>query len=204
MEPPLSGEDFTGKMLASTNVKGRAMNTYKRIIFVAGMVLSLIGSNTGVFASDPDVLYNLKGVGVAVETIRPEIEKDGLTQAQLKMDVEQMLRLAGIKVLSEEEKETSRGKEYLYVNVQVSKTSQGSYVCLVQVQLKELINTVRYRLPAFPTAFIPPTQAITWHSTGAMGLTGDLSNVKQAVKDGVNEFIKAYLASNLKPTKPAE
>jgi hypothetical protein len=180
------------------------MNAYKRIILFAGMVLSFLGLNTGLSASNPDVLYNLKGVGVAVETIRPEIEKDGLTQAQLRMDVEEMLRSAGIKVLSEEEKEKSRGKEYLYVNVQVSKTSQDSYVCLVQVQLKELINTVRYRLPALPAAFIPPTQAITWHSTGAMGVTGDLSNVKQAVKDGVNEFIKAYLASNLKPTKPAE
>lgn len=180
------------------------MNAHKRIILVAGVVLSLIGSNKGVFASDPDVLYNLKGVGVVVETIRPEIEKDGLTQAQLKTDPEQMLRWTGIKVLSEEEKEKSGGKEYLYVNAQVSKTSQGSYVCLVQVQLKELINTVRCRLPAFPTAFIPPTQGITWHSRGVMGVTGDLSNVNQAVKDGVNQFIKAYLASNLKPTKPAE
>ena len=180
------------------------MNAYKPIIFVAAMVLSFLGSNTGLFASDPDVLYSLRGVGLAVETIRPEIEKDGLTQTQLKMDVEQMLRSAGINVLSEEEKEKSRGKEYLYVNVQVSKTSQDSYVCLVQVQLKELINTVRYRLPALPAAFIPPTQAITWHSTGAMGLTRDLSNVKQAVKDGVNEFIQAYLASNLKSTKPPE
>ncbi len=180
------------------------MNTYKCIVFVAGMVLSLIGWNTGVVASDPDVLYNLKGVGVVVETIRPEVEKDGLTQAQLKIDVEQMLRSAGIKVLSEEEKEKSRGKEYLYVNVQVSKTSQGSYVCLVQVLLKELINTLRYRLPAFPAAFIPPTQAITWQSKGAMGLTGDLSNVKQAVKDGMDEFINAYLASNPKSIKPAD
>ena len=180
------------------------MNVYKRIIFFAGMVLSFLGSNTGLSASDPDVLYNLRGVGVVVETIRPEIEKDGLTQAQLRMDVEEMLRSAGIKVLSEEEKEESRGKEYLYINVQISKTSQDSYVCLVQVQLKELINTVRYRLPAFPTAFIPPTQGITWHSTGVMGVTADLSNVKQAVKDGVNEFIKAYLASNLKSTEPAE
>ena len=47
-------------------------------------------------------LKGLKGVGVIVGDMEPEVERAGLTQASIQTDVELKLRLAGIPLLSEE------------------------------------------------------------------------------------------------------
>ena len=47
---------------------------------------------------DRQTLKGIKVVAVQVEALRPEVESDGLTQAQIKTDVEQRLREAGIQV----------------------------------------------------------------------------------------------------------
>ena len=67
------------------------------------VVLLLVLAATGrVVATDESVdrqtLKGIKVVAVQVEALRPEVESDGLTQAQIKTDVEQRLREAGIQV----------------------------------------------------------------------------------------------------------
>ena len=49
------------------------------------------------------VLRGLEGVHVVIKRLKPEIEMDGLYRSTLETDVELTLRMAGIKVLTEEE-----------------------------------------------------------------------------------------------------
>lgn len=62
-------------------------------------------------------LRGLKGVLVLVEALKPEIEADGLRRDSIQTDVELKLRLAGIKVLTEEECLKEPGCPWLYVYI---------------------------------------------------------------------------------------
>src|SRR2546425_3316356 len=64
-----------------------------------------------------ETLRGLKGVGVVVERVSPDAERDGLTQSQLQTDVELRLRKAGIPALTQEECRATPGHPFLYVNV---------------------------------------------------------------------------------------
>ena len=108
------------------------MKVYQRVSFVLGIIVVLTLLSSSVFAvkqklSQP-TFGGLEGVYLAVEDLNPEIEQDGLTTNHIKGDVEQRLRLAGIKVLSEEEWKKEKGSPYLYVNAHIMKVMNGVYV----------------------------------------------------------------------------
>jgi hypothetical protein len=48
-------------------------------------------------------LRGLRGVHVIVEVLRPAVKKGGLTEAMIRTDTELKLRLAGIRVLTQDE-----------------------------------------------------------------------------------------------------
>jgi len=70
-----------------------------------------------------EALRGLKGVGVMVEDINPDVEQYGLTKSQAQTDVELRLRKAGIKVLTREEATKAEGAPSLYVRVDTSARS---------------------------------------------------------------------------------
>ncbi len=84
-------------------------------------------------------LKGLKGVDVIVEGLNPDIEKDGLHKSSIQTDVELKLRMAGIKVLTEEESLKESGMPYLYVNVNSGKIKTGFYVYSILVELKQAV-----------------------------------------------------------------
>jgi len=134
-------------------------------------------------------LKGLKGVYGLVESFDEDIVKDGLTVKTIKTDVELKLRLAGIPVLSLDEFVTTVGSADLYVNASVLKYGQRGYIYSVEVAVLQGVSLLRS--PGIKTL------AETW-SVNMFGTAPDLKDVRESIKDQVDQFINAYLSVNPK------
>jgi hypothetical protein len=76
----------------------------------------------------PEVLKGLEAVRPEVERLKPEIERDGLFREELQSDLELKLRMAGIRVLSEEDAQKNPNMPVLYLNVDALKCSFASWM----------------------------------------------------------------------------
>ena len=136
-----------------------------------------------------ETLRGLPGVAVVIEPLHPTTERDGLTQQQLLTEVEQQLKNAGIRVLTQEEWRKTPGAPYLYVNVAALKKSYGLYAYAIEVCLNQLVMLIRDQ----------QTQefAETWE-TREVGTVGkkQLSTVRNSVAAHVAVFIRDYFAVN--------
>jgi len=138
-------------------------------------------------------LAGLTGVGVVVEAMDPDAEKDGLTTSTLRTEVELKLRQAGIRVLTEAERAVAPGSPFLYLRVATMK-SDGVGVYIYNITL-ELVQEVRLtRNPAITML------ATTWRVGGFLGIIQhrNLSQVRESVRDVMDQFLNAYLAANPK------
>jgi hypothetical protein len=126
----------------------------------------------------------LKGVTtvmVAIENLAKEYPP-GLTQDQLRTDVELKLRQSGITVAAE-------SSEALYVQVssfKVTNTS-GTYVYYIAVEFQQLV-TLKRRPAVF--AFVS-----TW-DTHYFGIDDSAAGIRNMVADLINRFLNAYLSVN--------
>jgi hypothetical protein len=134
-------------------------------------------------------LKGVKGVQVVVESIKPEIEKDGLTTTQVQTDVELKLRLAGLNVLPYKEILETPGSPTLYVYPHVLKSSYNFYIYNIELALFQ--NVYLERDNKFSTT------SPTW-SVGYLGITSELDYIRSKIKDQVDGFINAYLSVNPK------
>jgi hypothetical protein len=129
-------------------------------------------------------LKGIKTVAVQVEALRPEVESDGLTQAQIKTDVEQRLRESGIQV-------NDAASATLVVNVNAVLVGQAAPLYAVSAQVAFQQDVVVRGLDA---------TASTWSIGGiaAVGRT-NLPMVRDFVRSKVDKFIDAYFSVNPKP-----
>lgn len=138
-------------------------------------------------------LQGLNGIKVLVEDLAPEVEREGLAKDPLQKAIEERVRAAGIKVLTQEEAANTPGEPYLYVNVNVTLPKAEEPSCSYSIDLTLIQNVTLIRNPK------QATYAVTW-STGGVGLIGRkaLSELKESVEEMVDIFIKAYLSVNPK------
>ena len=138
-------------------------------------------------------LRGLKGVGVLVENLLPEVEKEGVIKNQLQIEIELKLRTAGIKVLTKEECLMTPGEPYLYININVNtaKTGCDLYPYTIDALLIQKVSLLRNPEQT--------TYAVTW-STGGIGSIDKqiLSQLRENVEELVEVFIKAFLSENPK------
>lgn len=162
-------------------------------VVIVGILLC--GGQREAAASDSEfdraTLRGLPGVAVLVV---PEVEWQGLTQAQLQTDVELRLRKARIRVLSEKERGETPGGPLLLVLVTATKVKDMSlYAVTVQVSLEQFV--LLERDPKIDSA------AETWN-TGWAGIMivgeSHLKDIRSNVADKVDRFITAFLAVNPK------
>ena len=164
-----------------------------KIGFIICVVVLVTLVSTGVrFAGDTKdehgTLKDIKGVLVSVN-LKPEIKKTRLTKQQMTTDVELKLKSAGLKVLTEEELLKEKGGPRLYVNAHIRKNKKYKiYNYHISVSLNQEAILVRTNKKAL---------CITW-STGAAGTTASLNVIRKKIKDGVDDFINAYLSVNPK------
>ena len=169
------------------------MRVYTRPVFIA---LFLILCSTSPAFADDDVssresLKGLPGVFVIVQDLEPAIEQAGLTKADIQMDVELRLRLAGIPVLSRAEWITTPGGPYLYVNTNVFNSNNTVWPFSVEISSMQRVILER----GSANIFFAPTWSVT--TVGSVG-SNKLTQVKDVVKEYVDQFINAYLAVNPK------
>jgi hypothetical protein len=129
-------------------------------------------------------LKGIKVISVQVEALRPEVEGDGLTQAQIKTDVEQRLREAGIQV-------NDGASATLVVNVNAVLVGQAAPLYAVSAQVAVEQDVLVRGLDA---------TACTW-SVGGIAAVGkaNLPMVRDFVRSKVDKFIDAYFSVNPKP-----
>src|SRR5882762_6955521 len=137
-------------------------------------------------------LAGLKGVYVLIEKISDDAQRDGLTEDQIRTDVELKLRQTGITVLSLQESVTRAGAPHLYVRVSTLKNSaEPFYAYNAAVELDQDVKLIRN-----PSV---TSDVATWSTTmlGTVG-SGNLRHLREVVRDLTDQFINAYLAANPK------
>ena len=163
----------------------------KRIV-VSAVVLGILTIATHAMAhlsaADRELLRGLDGFRLAVDRIRPDVERDGLFRSTLREDMELRLRMGGIKVLSEEEAEKNPDAPCLYLYVDALKCSLG-YVYKIRLSLMEPVKLVRNNAKVSATVLRIPDE---------LGITSNLSEIRDAAGDLVDEFVKAWKAVNPK------
>ena len=171
--------------------------SFKRWLILLMVVAMILSLDSPIFAvngrSNRATLRGLKGVGILVEQLPPEVEREGLVRNQLQMEAESKLRMAGIKVLTKEECSKTPGEPYLYININVNlaKTESEIYPYTIDAMLIQKVSLLR--------APEQITYAVTW-STGGVGSIGKpiLSQLRESVAEVVDLFINAYLGENPK------
>jgi hypothetical protein len=138
-------------------------------------------------------LYGLDEVGVVVENVHPDLERQGLSGATLQTEVILRLQQAGIHVLAEDEWEETLGRPllYLYVGI-VPLDNFPVYSVIVTLQLRQSVCLARN--------LIICETAITWEDAGVMRIVSvsRLASLPQEVRNVVDRFTTAYLAENRK------
>lgn len=168
------------------------MGYMKKLIAVAATMLGLLSysdhAQARLSAADIDLLRGVDGFRLAVERIKPEIERDGLFRSTLLTDMELRLRMAGIKVLSEEEAENKPDAPCLHLYVDALKCSLG-YAYRIRLSLIEPVKLMRNNLKVSATVLRIPDE---------LGITSNLSEIRDAAGDFVEDFIKAWKLANSK------
>ena len=138
-------------------------------------------------------LQGLRGVRVLVEDLAPEVEREGLVKDHLQKSVEERLRSAGIRVLTQEEAVKAPGEPYLYVNVNISFAKGEEEICSYSIDVALIQNVTLVRIPK------QTSYAVTW-STGGVGLIAkkSLSELKESVEEFADIFVKAFFSVNPK------
>ncbi len=171
------------------------MTRLMRIFSVLVMILllsSVVQAQSRQFVWGKDVLKGLKSVNVLVVNRSPDIEKDGLKTSSIQTDVELKLKMAGIKVLTEEESQKEPGKPFLVVRVNSFKDEKIKlYFYNIEVQLIEIVGLERDTNLR--------CNAATWSTIGN-GRVGihEVASLRGITQTYVDKFIRAYLAVNPK------
>ena len=140
-----------------------------------------------------DTLKGIEGVHIYINFNTPEVEKYGLTKQHFQNDVELRIRQNGIRVFSVEELDSTIGMPVLCVTVSI----------LVVEDLK--LASVHTSLGFSELVFLARDSAkyccvaTTWYTSG-IGTVGlaNIKDVRERVKDQVDEFLNDYLAANPK------
>jgi len=164
----------------------------RHIIAVMVVLLILPGMVWGIDTEiTRETLRGIKGGGVMIEDMQPEIERDGLTKNQIQTDVELKLRMAGFNVLSKKEVLKAPGGPWFGVVVNSFKVSRSLYAYTVEVELWQDVYFERNG---------QGSKAPTW-STGYLGIAPGLDHIRSKIKDYVDIFINAWLSVNPKQSE---
>lgn len=164
------------------------------------MVLALVNFDCFTLAGDTPAergtLRGIKEVLVVIEILDPDLKRSGLTEDQIRTDMNSKFRVAGINVLTEEEyfkkalTETTPLAPIVSVALSAKKSNK-LYIVHIYFQVLQ-----RAFLERDPSMNVP---AVTWW-VDRMGILAPqkISLARNAVKDCTDEFIKAYLSVNPK------
>ncbi len=142
------------------------------------------------FAEDKEItrltLRGIKEVNVVIESIEPEIQSMGLTQAQVRADVEAKLREANIAIAPDIE----RGRPALYLYVQVIRPEKINRL-FYSISLSLLQNVVLERDPNVKT------NTDTW-LVRVLGMSSGTEAIRADIRSLLDQFIEDFGKANVK------
>ena len=171
------------------------MNFFQRISMTgcAGVLAALLLSGSSAWAFGAELsrfsMAEIRAVTVRIEgNIEKELDQEGLTKDKLKVDVESQLQRSGIALLSDLEFLEAKQRPMLSVTINTLKHGNG-YVFSVTSRLYQHVYLIKQsRDKTYP--------ATTWSSTGTMGIFYDPEDLRDLIKEAVDEFITAYRSSH--------
>ena len=164
-----------------------------RVLLLLGLTLCWPTVGFAFTADKRDTLRGLREVSVLVEYLPDDVEREGLSQEQVKRGIEGRLRQAGLRVLTISEIAKSPGAPYLYVAVYpVTGPSVNVNAYAIGLTLKQLVQLSRN----------PNTEffATTWDGPAHLSslLVPRVLDIRSAITDAVERFIIDYLEMNPK------
>jgi hypothetical protein len=158
------------------------------VMFAAAIAAVFLFTIPFAFAEDKEItrltLRGIKEVNVVIESIEPEIQSLGLTQAQVRADVESKLRLANIAVSPDIE----RGRPAVYVYVQVLKPEKINRL-FYSISLSVLQNVALERDPNVKT------NTDTW-LVRMLGMSSGTEAIRSDIRSLLDQFIEDYRKAN--------
>ena len=142
------------------------------------------------FAEDKEItrltLRGIKEVNLVIESIEPEIQNLGLTQAQVQADVEAKLREANIAVAPDIE----RGRPAVYLYVQVIRPERINRL-FYSISLSVLQNVILERDPNVKT------NTDTWVAR-MLGMSSGTQAIRADIRSLLDQFIEDFGKANVK------
>jgi hypothetical protein len=142
-------------------------------------------------------LKGLPGVGLSIEPVSADAQRDGLSERTIRTAVETRLRKAGIRSLSREQQMQLPQRPCLEIRVALSKLDTGEYLYSVHVECTQWVASLAN--PKLSVTTATPLPAKTWSSPNAFGIAptkGIAGTVQNAVTTMVDEFTAAYAIAN--------
>ena len=165
---------------------GRAL----AVLSLSAVLISGLPSSADDSELSRATLEGLTGVYVLVEGFEEVAKRAGFDKRTFQTDVELELRTAGIKVLSREESFETPGHPLLYVQLNPLHKRPNEIAAYSVI----IIFKQRALLERDPSLRVPG--AATW-SQGTAG-EGDISDIREEVKDLTDIFINAWFSVNPK------
>jgi hypothetical protein len=129
-------------------------------------------------------MKGLTNVGIVVEDLHTGAQKIGLTEEDIQTDVESKLRLAGMQILTTEQK-AKAGAAISFAVVTVTADASSANVSLRLAQDVILYRDSTITLPL----------AVTWETSSVMS-NPNRSRVSDFINDEVDKFLNAWLTAN--------
>ncbi len=127
-------------------------------------------------------LQGLTGLAVVVGALSEDAKKIHITNRDIQDIAEQKLRMAGIKVLTREERLSTPGMPYLYLRMSIKVTDDGFVYGSTKIQVEEEACLSR---KAMCSTFI------TWDKGSIFSV--QLDRAQQFLKDSITEDMDVFL-----------
>jgi len=133
-----------------------------------------------------ETLKDVRVISVMVEDLPDSAKILNISKDAIQTDVELKLRLAGMRVVPEQEGERLLGSPVLYVNLNVADDGKAADI-KVDMQQNALLERNKLWTP----------RITTW-STGILVSNPTSERIRNLIKDRVDDFLNAWLSVNPK------
>ena len=163
------------------------MTAFRMLGTVLLLLAGAANANAQMFVSTgADTLRGLPGIEVIVDSLQPELESGGLTNAVLRADVEGRLRKGGVTIYPSQMANPSPAKPYLYISLNALTLPEGAgYALGVQVHLRQTLRS--------PVTNSNIVNAMTWDVHNVLAVpTSGLQSVRAEVLTFIDQFVEDW------------
>jgi hypothetical protein len=158
------------------------------IVLIASSVVTLAAGQLFV-PTGGHTLRSLPGVEVIVETIPAPLQRAGLTQASVGLDVARLLQAGGVVVFPSQPANPSAAKAYLDVRTTLLELRDGSYAVALQMHVRQTVASLVTESKI--------VNAATWENGRLVNVNApDLPQVRAEIHEMVEELLADWKATH--------